>query len=217
MSLRLEGLSLKLAAFTLRVDADLSAPITGLFGPSGSGKTTLLEIIAGLRRPDAGRITLHGRTLTAKETGLHIPPAQRGVGYVPQDLALFPHLNAHENLHYGFRARISDNTLPGRVIEVLELSDLLSRPIHRLSGGEQQRVALGRALLASPKVLLLDEPLSNLDDALKARILPYFKVIHAEFHIPMVYVTHSRMELTALSAEVLNLQQGNLQRSAAPR
>lgn len=211
MSLRLENLTLKLAAFTLQVNADLTAPITGLFGPSGSGKTTLLEIIAGLRRPDAGQVILHGRTLTDTQTGLHIPPAQRGVGYVPQDLALFPHLNANENLHYGFRARVSDSTLPGRVIETLALSDLLSRPIHRLSGGEQQRIALGRALLASPKVLLLDEPMSNLDDALKARIIPYFKAIHAEFNIPMVYVTHSRMELTALSAEVLCLHQGTLQ------
>ncbi|TLD70879.1 ATP-binding cassette domain-containing protein [Phragmitibacter flavus] len=211
MSLKLENLTLQLAEFTLSVSTQLSAPITGLFGRSGSGKTTLLEIIAGIRRPSAGRIVLNDQTLTDIPQNVHIPPAKRQVGYVPQDLALFPHLNASANLHYGFRAVSANSTLPGRVIELLELSTLLSRPIQRLSGGEQQRIALGRALLASPKLLLLDEPLSSLDDRLKERILPYFKAIHDEFKIPMIYVTHCQWELTKLCDEVLTLHQGQLQ------
>jgi len=211
MSLRLEAIALKLPEFTLSVEADLSAPITGLFGPSGSGKTSLLEVIAGIRRPDTGRVVLHGRTLTETAQRLHIPSAKRGVGYVPQDLALFPHLNAGANLHYGYRADGSNEALPRHVIEVLELSTLLSRPIHRLSGGEQQRIALGRALLASPQILLLDEPLSNLDDRLKERILPYFKAIYAEFKVPMIYVTHSRSELGSLTDQVLHLRYGTLE------
>lgn len=210
MSLLLKNILLKQADFTLEVDAELTAPITGLFGPSGSGKTTLLEIIAGLRRPDEGQVVLHGRTLTDSRQHLHVRPAQRRVGYVPQDLALFPHLNAGANLHYGFRAQSSGRISPDRVITVLELSTLLSRPVHRLSGGEQQRIALGRALLADPQLLLLDEPLSSLDDRLKERIIPYFKAIHAEFKVPMIYVTHSSQELTALCDEVLYLNQGKL-------
>lgn len=208
MSLQVENIVLRLADFTLSVSADLTAPITGLFGPSGSGKTTLLEIIAGLRKPHCGRIVLHGEPLTDIPQRIHLPPAKRRVGYVPQDLALFPHLNAGENLRYGFRKHTIDAPLPDRVIELLELPALLSRPIHQLSGGEKQRIALGRALLAGPKILLLDEPLSSLDERLKERILPYFKAIHEEFKVPLIYVTHSRQELGALCDEVLTLHQG---------
>lgn len=208
MSLRLENILLPLAEFTLEIDADFPAPITGIFGPSGAGKTTLLEIIAGLRRPRAGRVLLNGRTLTDVGQHLHVPPESRRVGYVPQDLALFPHLSAGENLHYGMRPAGAAQLPPKRVVDVLELGPLLSRPIHRLSGGEQQRIALGRALLAEPQVILLDEPLSNLDDRLKERILACIQDVQKEFQVPVVYVTHSQWELSRICDTVVHLARG---------
>lgn len=215
MSLRLEHLALRLDPFTLEVDVEMKAPITGLFGPSGSGKTTLLEIIAGLRQPQRGRVLLNNEVLTDMAARTRVPPELRRVGYVPQDLALFPHLDARANLYFGFRLDDKNSVLPAHVIEVLEIGPLLKRPVFGLSGGEKQRIALGRALLASPRVLLLDEPLSSLDERLKERIFPCFKAIHAEFQVPMLYVTHSRAELAALCDEVLTLEQGRL--SAADR
>ena len=208
MSLQLRQITHRLPEFTLEVDLEIAAPITGLYGPSGAGKTTFLEIIAGLRRPEGGAVILHGRTLTDTAERVHVAIEHRRVGYVPQDLALFPHLNAEQNLHYGFKGHEGESTSPQRVIDVLELAPLLTRPIHRLSGGEQQRVAVGRALLAQPQILLLDEPLSNLDDRLKERILPYFKVVQTEFRVPILYVTHSRIELTAICDAVIQMERG---------
>lgn len=210
MSLRLEQIALPLAAYTLEFDAEFSAPITGLFGPSGAGKTTLLEIIAGLRRPKSGRVILNERPLTNAATRLHVPSERRRVGYVPQDLALFPHLSAGQNLHYGLQPDGKAQLPPKRVVDVLELGTLLSRPISQLSGGEQQRVALGRALLAGPEILLLDEPLSNLDDRLKERILDCIQEIQREFRVPVVYVTHSQWELSRICDTVFHLDKGRL-------
>jgi molybdate transport system ATP-binding protein len=213
MSLLLENITLVLPEFTLLVSAEFTAPITGLSGPSGSGKTTLLEIIAGLRRPQEGRIVLQERTLTEVAKRIFLKPESRQVGYVPQDLALFPHYTAAGNLDYGYRASSHNAGLRDRVIAVLEIAPLLARSISQLSGGEQQRIALGRALLTSPKLLLLDEPLSSLDERLKDRIIGCLKTIHAEFKIPMIYVAHSASELTALCQEIVILNQGTL---AAP-
>ncbi len=210
MSLALRKIVHRLPDFTLTVDVEITAPITGLYGPSGAGKTTFLEIVAGLRWPERGSVVLHGRTLTDVAKRLHVSIEHRRVGYVPQDLALFPHLNAEQNLHYGFKGHDHELASPQRVIEVLELAALLPRPVQRLSGGEQQRVALGRALLAQPQILLLDEPLSNLDDRLKERILPYFKAIRKEFRVPILYVTHSRAELAAICDAVIQIDRGNV-------
>ena len=208
MSLVLENLVLPLADFTLRVDVKLTAAVTGLSGPSGAGKTSLLELIAGLRKPQNGRITLDDLVLTDVGSKCFLAPEKRGVGYVPQDLALFPHLDALANLRYGLRH--DENGLLGKVVDVLELTALTKRSISSLSGGEKQRVALGRALLASPKILLLDEPLSNLDDRLKEKILPYLHRIRREFAVPMIYVTHSQAELSGLCDEILGIEQGEL-------
>lgn len=218
MKLRLDHITLPLAEFTLEADLELSAPVTGIRGPSGAGKTSLLEVIAGLRRPATGSVQLNERVLVDTATRIHLPPEQRRVGYVPQDLALFPHLSTRANLFYGLRT-LDENpdtpyqkNFPDHVIDLLELRPLLHRRIPNLSGGEKQRVALGRALLASPQILLLDEPLSSLDDRLKEQIIPYLQEIRREFQVPIIYVTHSQKELEAMCDEVLVMERGEIKR-----
>ncbi|MGC4071053.1 MAG: ATP-binding cassette domain-containing protein [Nibricoccus sp.] len=218
MNLRFENVRLPLAHFTLGLDLALTARVTAIFGPSGSGKTSLLELIAGLRRPVSGKIHLDTTALVDRDAGQFVPPQQRAIGYVPQDGALFPHLNVHENLLYGF---VPQPTRPDglsfeHVTAVLEISPLLTRPIHTLSGGEKQRVALGRALLAAPRLLLLDEPLASLDAALKERLLPYLLRIRDEFAIPMIYVTHSPDEVVALCDEALIIRSGRIEKRGRP-
>lgn len=210
MMLRLENLVLKLPAFTLRADAALNGPVSTLSGPSGAGKTTMLEMIAGLRRPDEGRIVLGDEVLTEGRSGRLVPPEKRGIGYVPQDLALFPHLSAGANLLFGFRPGAENAQLPDRVIDILKLSGLLPRSVAQLSGGERQRIAIGRALLARPRLLLLDEPLTGLDDVLKQRVLEHLLVVVEEFRVPVVYVSHSQSELAALGGEMFALMGGVL-------
>lgn len=211
MNLEISSLRLPLASFVLELDARLEARVTGLFGASGAGKTALLETIAGLRRPAAGRIQLDGVALTDAAAGIFRPPETRGIGFVPQDGALFLHLNVRENLCYSRRGPAAANR-PGltyeHVVEVLNLGPLASRRIGSLSGGEKQRVAFGRALLAAPQLLLLDEPLAGLDTELKDQILPYLLKIRDEFGIPMLLVSHSADEIVALCDEVLVLEQG---------
>jgi len=210
MSVELTGLRLPLANFALEVDARLVAPVTAVFGPSGSGKTSLLEIIAGLRRPAAGAVRVDGRILTDTAAPVFVPPQRRAIGYVMQDGALFPHLDVRDNLLYGRPAAAKrDHRLTlEHVVEVLEISELTRRTVGTLSGGEQRRVALGRALLAAPRLLLLDEPLAGLDEALRRRLLPYLVRVRDEFRIPMIFVTHSPDEVVALCAEVLVLERG---------
>ncbi len=214
MSVELSGLRLPLGTFTLEVDAVLSARMTAVFGPSGSGKTTLLEIIAGLRRPASGRVRIGNQTLTDAGHHRFLPPERRDIGYVVQEGALFPHLTVRSNLLYGFnpaRPRPAGLTLE-HVTEVLEIAPLTARASGTLSGGEKQRVALGRALLAAPRLLLLDEPLAGLDLALRERLLPYLARVRDEFAIPMIYVTHSPDEVVQLCSEVLVLECGRVAR-----
>ncbi len=209
MNLRLHSVVWRRPGFTLRVDAGIEGHLCGLCGPSGAGKTTLLEIIAGLRRPDQGRVVLDGQVLSDASDGTWVPPEQRGVGYVPQDLALFPHLDVRGNLYFGHRPDGAASALaPGRVIDVLEIGRLLGRPIDQLSGGEKQRVALGRALLASPRLLLLDEPMTGLDDTLKHRALACVRAVVEELLVPVIYISHSQAELDALGAPRFLLRDG---------
>jgi molybdate transport system ATP-binding protein len=210
LTLRLENITLPLASFTLKADLALSAPVTGVRGSSGAGKTSLIEIIAGLRKPATGRVVLNDRVLCDASSRFHLPPEKRRVGYVPQDLALFPHLSTRANLYFGFREGESPAGHAERVIDLLEVRPLLARRVHSLSGGEKQRIALGRALLASPQILLLDEPLSSLDDRLKEKILPYLLSIREEFHLPMIYVTHSSAELKTMCDEVITVEEGRI-------
>lgn len=212
MILRLEHVRLPLAHFAVEIDIAFELPVGGIFGPSGSGKTSLLEAIAGLRRPSAGRITLGDDALFDARTSLDVPPRKRRIGYVPQDLALFPHLNVRANVTYGYEAPLEDGELFAleHVAAVMEITPLFDRSVTALSGGEQQRVAFARAILSRPRLLLLDEPMSSLDTRLKRRLVPFLLRIRDEFHIPLVYVTHDAAELTSLCDEILLLEQGRL-------
>lgn len=218
MSLVLRSIRLALAHFTLEIDATLTGRVTALFGASGSGKTSLLEIIAGLRRPSAGTVAFKDVTLTDVAGRVFLKPQNRAVGYVPQEGALFPHLSVKGNLIYGYEKSGHRHTAVtlDHVMEVLEIGVLVDRRVASLSGGEKQRVALGRALLASPRLLLLDEPLAGLDTALKERLMPYLKRVRDEFHIPMIYVTHSAEEVMALCDDVVVLERGQMKRHGPP-
>jgi molybdate transport system ATP-binding protein len=218
VTLSLEGFRLPLASFTLELEGTLSSHVTAIFGPSGAGKTSLLEAVSGLRRPEAGRIVLSGRVLDDAGAGIHVPPRARAVGYVTQDDSLFPHLSALGNLRYGAgRGHARESGLAeDRVVDVLGLSLLLERRPATLSGGERRRVALGRALLSGPEILLLDEPLSGLDHPLKARVMEYLLKVMAAFPIPILYVTHEAAEVAALADEVLILEAGRLALRGAP-
>lgn len=220
MKLVLQNLRLPLASFDLRVDATIERPVTAIFGPSGAGKTSLMEIIAGLRRRHEGRVIFNNRILADASQGIFVPPERRAIGYVPQDGALFPHLNVRANLLYGYRgpqpgAPSSALTLE-HVSEVLEITTVLSRSVGDLSGGEKQRVALGRALLAAPTLLLLDEPLAGIDAPLRGRLIPYLARIRDEFKVPMIYISHSPNEVMTLCDEVLVLSRGELTEQAPP-
>jgi molybdate transport system ATP-binding protein len=212
MSLRLQGVRLSLTSFTLEVDATFDRPIVGVFGPSGAGKTTLLDLIVGLRRPTAGAVELAGTVLSDAAASLHLPPRVRRIGYVPQDLALFPHLTVRANLVYGYRASVSEKGLftLQHVSEVMEIAPFLERNVTTLSGGEQQRVAFARAILSVPRLLLLDEPMSNLDSRLKRRLIPFLLRIRDEFQIPLIYVTHDATELASLCDEIVLVEKGRV-------
>jgi molybdate transport system ATP-binding protein len=217
MSLVLKNISLPLAPFTLEADAEIHGRVSVLFGPSGSGKTSLLELVAGLRRAKSAFIQLDDRVLTSVAQGIFIPVRHRGVGYVPQDLALFPHLSVRQNLFYGRKSGGESHRLFTfeRIVEVLEIQPLIRRGVTELSGGEQQRVALARALLAAPRLLLLDEPLASLDLKLKTRIIPYLARVRDEFRIPMLYVTHDRFETLALADEMVVLVNGKIEQTGS--
>ena len=201
--------------FTLIARFDLTSRAAALFGPSGSGKTTILDAIAGLRTPRRGTIAIDGRMLYSSDERLSVPPHQRHVGYVPQDVALFPHMNVRRNLLYGCHApstSVSERPHLDRVVAMLEIGGLIDRRITDLSGGERQRVALGRALMSGPSLLLLDEPLAAVDVPLRRRILPYLQRVRYEFLIPIVYVSHDREEVDALADVVIHLAAGSVGR-----
>jgi molybdate transport system ATP-binding protein len=200
--------------FTLDASGDAGAGITALFGRSGSGKTTTLECIAGLRRPDEGEVTLNGRVLFSSSGRVNLPPEKRGVGYVFQDGALFPHMTALGNIRYGAGRRPVERAQRAvdvdEVVKLLRLGPLLDRRPAQLSAGERQRVALARALAASPEVLLLDEPMASLDAALRGVVTGYLKRVRRELGVPMLYVSHSITEVLALADSVLLIEGGRV-------
>lgn len=218
MTLVLQGVRLPLAHFELRVDAVLEGRVTAIFGASGAGKTSLLEVIAGLRRQQEGTVRIDDRVLADANAGIFLPPERREIGYVPQDGALFPHLPVRKNLLYGVRARGGETRelTVEHVTEVLEIGALLDRAVATLSGGEKQRVALGRALLTAPRLLLLDEPLAGLDAPLRERLMPYLARIRDEFKRPMIYISHSPDEVVGLCDDVVVLERGQIVKRGTP-
>ncbi len=201
---------------SIALDLDFEAPpgVTVLFGRSGSGKTTVVNAVAGLLRPQAGRVAVGDWVLFDTDCGVWLPPHRRRLGYIFQEGRLFPHLTVRQNLNYGrwFAPRGVQRENPDRVIEMLGIGHLLDRRPAMLSGGEKQRVAIGRALLASPRLILADEPLAALDDARKAEILPYFERLRDEVSVPILYVTHSAAEVARLATSVVALQDGQVVR-----
>lgn len=202
----------KLGDFTVEVAFTGEGRVTGLFGSSGAGKTSLVNMIAGLLKPDRGFIAVGNEVLDDTLSGIHIPPHRRRIGYVFQDARLFPHLSVSQNLHYGRRMNgvAHDHAHQDRVVDLLDIGQLLMRRTGQLSGGERQRVALGRALLMQPRLLLLDEPLGSLDSARKAEILPYLIRLRDEAGVPMVYVSHDPNELRRLAAQVVVIKRGHV-------
>ncbi len=203
-------LSQRLGDFRLEVAFRAEAPIVGLFGRSGSGKTSLVNALAGISHPQRGRVVVNGATLFDSERGIDLPPERRRLGYVFQDDLLFPHLDVEANLLYGFhRAPRAERMIePAHVIELLGLREFLQRLPDALSGGEKQRVAIGRALLAQPRLLLMDEPLASLDVQRRDEVLRYIELLRDDLSIPIVYVSHSVAEVTRLADTVVLLSEG---------
>lgn len=210
--------SLTRGAFDLDVAFESDAGITGLIGPSGSGKSTVIALIAGLLRPVRGRVCVDGTVLTDTAGGVWLPPHKRGVGLVFQDAQLFPHLSVRQNLMYGryFTPQPADAIGFQPVVDVLGIGHLLDRPPQTLSGGERQRVAIGRALLTSPRVLAMDEPLAALDTSRKLEILPFIERLRDEFHIPILYVSHSVEEIARLATRVIKIEGGKVVANGSP-
>ena len=202
----------QLGPFALDIDIECHHAVTAIYGPSGAGKTSLLNVVAGLVRPDSGEISLDGQTLFSSAQHIDLPPEHRRIGYVFQDDLLFPHLSTEENLCYGH------NLLPvaarrfalDQIVDLLEIGPLLKRRPGHLSGGERQRVALGRALLTSPRLLLMDEPLASLDQGLKNRIIPYLCHVRDALQIPILYISHSVAEILELTSQVVVLDRGQV-------
>ncbi|MGR9318995.1 molybdenum ABC transporter ATP-binding protein [Rhizobium leguminosarum] len=203
----------RLGAFSLDAAFTSERGVTALFGRSGSGKTSMIRIIAGLARPDEGSVVLDGEPLTETATGIFVPKHRRRFGYVFQEARLFPHLSIRANLSYGrwFAARPAHGESFDHIVDLLGIETLLERSPAKLSGGEKQRVAIGRALLSSPRLLLMDEPLAALDDARKAEILPYLQRLRDETDIPIVYVSHSIAEVARLANQVVVMRDGKVE------
>jgi|SRR5579862_4078965 len=200
----------QLGTFRLDVQFSAESAIIGVFGRSGAGKSSVINAIAGIIRPARGRIRVGDVDLFDSAHNIDVPPERRRVGYVFQDALLFPHLSVQANLLYGNRQRKPSERFiqPSRVIEVMGLAKLLQRRPATLSGGEKQRVAIGRALLAQPRILLMDEPLAALDVPRKIEILDYIERLRDEFRIPIVYVSHSVPEITRLADTVVVIAEG---------
>lgn len=205
----------KRAQFELNANFSSEALVTGLFGASGAGKSSLLHLIAGLATPTKGQIIVAGNLVYNSEKRINIPAHQRRIALVFQDAQLFPHLSVQHNLTYGYnllkpaQRRVQLNT----VIDLLEIGQLLHKKPQHLSGGEKQRVGLGRALLSSPELLLLDEPMASLDERLKQQILPFLVRTRDELQLPMLYVSHAIAEINYLTDYIINIHGGLVSRN----
>lgn len=198
---------LELGKFTLEVRLNSCANVLGLFGNSGSGKSSILHALAGIHTPKSGYIHIARQTWFDSQNQINIPMQNRRTGLVFQDAQLFPHKTVLENLLYGYHniSAFERQFTPNEIITLLKLEHLIKRMPSKLSGGEKQRVALGRALLYSPRLLLLDEPLSALDSTHKAEILPFFQAVIRNTNIPILYVSHDKAEIEQLTDEIYYL------------
>ena len=202
----------RLGEFTLNASFRSESGATALFGPSGAGKTSIINMIAGLLKPDSGRIVLDDSVLFDRAAHISVPASHRRIGYVFQEGRLFPHLSVRHNLDYGrwMSGCASDPDALNHVVEMLDIGHLLGRRPGKLSGGERQRVAVGRALLMRPRLLLLDEPLASLDAARKREILPYLERLRDEARVPLIYVSHNAAELRRIANKVVQLEAGTV-------
>lgn len=200
--------TIRQGGFLLEIHEKIKAESLALFGPSGAGKTTVLDVVAGLRCPIKGEIRLGSRLLFNSETGVDLPPRKRHIGYIPQDVSLFPHMSVRQNILYATGHSERGEFL--RVIEVLEVGPLLGHSVHELSGGERQRVALARALLSEPELLLMDEPFTGLDLAFRERFVPYLLRVRDELRMPIIYVSHDTDEVRRIADQVVVLEGGQV-------
>ena len=204
-------LHLKYSAFALEVDLHLPGRgVTALYGHSGSGKTTCLRSIAGLERAEDGFVQVNEEVWQDSRSGLFVPPHKRALGYVFQEASLFPHLSVRANLEFGLKRipRAQRRVDMAQATELLGIGHLLERHPQHLSGGERQRIGIARALLTSPRLLLMDEPLAALDSQRKSEILPYLERLHDELDIPVLYVSHAQDEVARLADHIVLLRDG---------
>ncbi|MDH2925777.1 molybdenum ABC transporter ATP-binding protein [Lonepinella koalarum] len=206
------NVSKRLGNFELQLNAQIpSQNVTALFGLSGSGKSTVINLISGLIHPDQGYIKLNDKILVDTKKGICLPPNKRNMGYVFQDGRLFPHYSVKGNLRYAMQSKSRKNAVEfDRIVQLLGIEHLLNRYPISLSGGEKQRVAIGRALLSQPEMLLMDEPLSALDLPRKQELLSYLENLAQQIAIPILYVTHSVDELTTLAEQVILMEDGKM-------
>ena len=211
------ALSHRLEGFSLEAEFETEGGVTALFGHSGAGKTTVVQAVAGLLRPDSGRIAVGDWLLQDSATGHWLPPNRRRIGYVFQDGRLFPHMSVARNLSYGQRmsGTARDPAEEARILDMLGIAALLERRPAGLSGGEKQRVAIGRALLSAPRLLLLDEPLAALDGPRKEEILPFLERLRDEAHTPILYVSHAIAEVARLANSVVVMSKGQVVRAGS--
>jgi molybdate transport system ATP-binding protein len=195
--------------FSLDVDLKLHERVTAIFGASGSGKSTLLNIIAGITKPDTGLIKINDAYLLDTSRKLYTPIHKRNIGLVFQDARLFPHLTVEQNLTYAAKKPEQGMGFT-EVIKLLEIETLLTQKPHELSGGEKQRVALGRAILSNPRLLMLDEPLASLDNRLKDQILPFLSRMTQEVNIPMIYISHDKSEIAQITQNIIGIENGKI-------
>jgi molybdate transport system ATP-binding protein len=202
----------ELGGFSLHAAFEAEGGVTALFGPSGAGKTSIISMIVGLMTPGRGRIVLNGDTLFDSARRINLPASRRRIGCVFQEGRLFPHLSVRHNLDYGrwMSGHAADPAAFTHVVDLLDIGRLLDRRPGKLSGGERQRVAVGRALLVSPRLLLLDEPLASLDAARKADILPYLERLRDEAQVPMIYVSHDPAEVRRIASRVVTISNGRV-------
>ena len=202
--------------FTLDVDFTADSERLGIFGESGSGKSTLVGLLAGTISPDSGVIFLDDNCLFRSENHINLPPERRRIAIVFQDPHLFPHLSVRENLLYGYKRCAFENRRIDleSLVQILKLEGLLERGVNNLSGGEQQRVAIGRAILSNPRLLIMDEPLSGLDDELKFQIIPYLTSVCDAFGIPFIFISHSMVEMRLMADKVIVFEKGRVVQQA---